>query len=362
MPPDFHMLVSANVTGSPEIVKKLIQPYHEALKGNPIPQSSLQRQASLHARYMIVNDSTRTMTVMPGDWRVVESIVVPPEFALEINAGTTLQFGQQAGIISRGALRFKGTNESAIKLQGIDSGDWFGVAVLNANDHSTLSQVTISGTRGMNLSGWSLTGGVSFYKSDVTISDSSFEDSRGEDALNIIHSDFTLNNVSMVRTASDAFDADFSTGEVVGGTYRDIGLAGGGDAIDISGSQISVSKVRFLNIDDKALSVGEGSQMTAFDIEIDGVGTGAASKDGSSLKLNSSTIRNAQIAGLMAYVKKPEFGSGGRIIATSMEFGEGFDLARVQKGSFISIDDREIETIDIDVDDMYRTVMKKGLN
>jgi len=362
IPANYQLLVSAKVSGSQEIVKKVVAPYYEALQSNPVPQSSLQHQASLHSQYLMVNSPAYTMTIKPGIWQVGETIVVPQDFVLEISAGTTLQFGQQAGIVSRGALRFRGTRENAIKLQGINSGDWFGVAVLNANDQSTLSHVVISGTRGMNLSGWGLTGGVTFYKSNVAISDSNFEDSRGEDALNIIHSKFTLNNVSMVRTASDAFDADFSTGEVVGGTYRDIGLAGGGDAIDISGSQISVSKVRFLNIDDKALSVGEGSQMTAFDIEIDGAGTGAASKDGSSLKLNSSTIRNAQIAGLMAYVKKPEFGSGGRLIAMSMEFGEGFDFARVQKGSFISIDDSEIESIDIDVDDMYQTVMKKGLN
>lgn len=212
----------------------------------------------------------------------------------------------------------------------------------------------------MVISGWQLTGGVTFYKSDVIISDSLLEDSRGEDALNIIHAKFTLNNVSIRKTASDAFDADFATGSVIGGSYEEIGLAGGGDAIDVSGSDITVENTRFTKVDDKAISVGEQSKLQASGLDIDGVGTGAASKDGSVLELTSSKIYNARVAGLMAYIKKPEFGPG-RIAATAIDFGDGFEKTRAQKRSVISIDNNEIETIDINVKDMYKTVMKKGL-
>ena len=63
----------------------------------------------------------------------------------------------------------------------------------------------------------------------------------------------------------------------------------------------------------------------------------------------------------MAYIKKPEYGPG-RIIASSIQFGDGFEKTRVQKESYVSIDDIEVKTVDIDVNDMYRTIMKKGLN
>ena len=96
-------------------------------------------------------------------------------------------------------------------------------------------------------------------------------------------------------------------------------------------------------------------------MDINGTGTGAASKDGSNLELKASRIQNAHVAGLMAYIKKPEFGPGS-ITASAIDFGDGFEKARVQKGSHIKIDDREVDTVDIDVNDMYKTIMKKGLN
>ena len=68
----------------------------------------------------------------------------------------------------------------------------------------------------------------------------------GGGPINIINTDF-------VSTISDAFDADFSVGEVEGGIFRDIGKAGGGDAIDISGSKVSVSGTFFENVNDKIL-------------------------------------------------------------------------------------------------------------
>ena len=245
-------------------------------------------------------------------------------------------------------------------LEGINGSDWHGIVVLNAADTSILSHVLIRETKGMDSPGWSLTGGVTFYNSDVIVKDSIFEDSRGEDALNIVHSNFTLENVTIRKTASDAFDADFSTGSVLGGLYQDIGLAGGGDAIDISGSNITVENTRFVNIDDKSLSVGEQSPMQAPGVDINGTGTGAASKDGSNLVLKSSGIHNVHVAGLMAYIKKPEFGPG-RITASTIDFGDGFEKVRAQKGSAIIIDNNIVETVDIDVKDMYKTVMKKGL-
>jgi len=320
----------------------------------------LQQQASNHNQYLVADKSTGTMTIKPGKWRVDESIVVPKDAVLKIGADTRLQFASNAGIISHGGLQFEGKEKSRVRLEGINGSSWQGVVVLNASNASTLSHVLIKETKGMVSPGWELTGGVTFYNSNVTIKDSIFEDSRGEDALNIVHSSFTLENVTIRKTASDAFDADFSTGAVLGGLYQDIGLAGGGDAIDISGSNITVENTRFVNIDDKSLSIGEQSIMQAAGVDINGTGTGAASKDGSKLKLKSSKIRNAHVAGLMAYIKKPEFGPG-HITASSIDFGDDFEKARAQKRSSITIDNNEVEAVDIDVKDMYKTVMKKGL-
>ncbi|GMR01411.1 MAG: CotH kinase family protein [Gammaproteobacteria bacterium] len=358
---DYHLEVTAKVRGALEVVRTGVSPYYSALKRNPTPDSTLQQQALIHKRYLMTDAAAGTMVIKPGQWKVEESIVVPKNTVLKIGSATTLKFARNAGIISHGHVQFSGKENNMVILQGIKGDDWQGVAVLNADEKSTLSHVWIRGAKGMDVSGWALTGGVTFYKSEVSILYSIIEDSRGEDALNIVHSSFTLKNVSIKKTASDAFDADFSTGTVVGGLYENIGLAGGGDAIDVSGSKITIENTRFENIDDKAVSVGERSHIQATGLDINGTGTGAASKDASVLELSSSKIRNARVAGLMAYVKKPEYGTG-QIIASKIEFGDGFVKARAQKGSTISIDGNEIEAIDIDVKDMYKTVMKKGLH
>jgi len=360
-----HLEVKANIQGYNFSRTTTAQNSFPALDKNPMPSSSIRELLDRHP-YMFLSDESITINVRPGEWQVDGNIVIPDGYGLIIPAGTTLQFERGASLVIYGVARFQGTAAAPIVLEGkstkIDGkGEWQGLAIYNAPERSLWSYVTVRNTTGISWPLWKLTGGVTFYKSDVTINDSNFEDSRGEDALNIVHSNFTLENVSIINTASDAFDADFSTGSVLGGLYQDIGLAGGGDAIDVSGSKIMVENTRFVNINDKAVSVGERSEFIASGLDINGTGTGAASKDASNLELKSSKILNARVAGLMAYIKKTEYGPG-RITASSINFGGGFEKARVQKGSYISVDGSEVQTVDIDVNEMYKTVMKKGLN
>jgi len=108
------------------------------------------------------------------------------------------------------------------------------------------------------------------------------------------------------------------------------------------------------------LSVGERSEMKASDVFIEQTGTGAASKDGSNLNISNTTIIQANNAGLMAYVKKPEFGYA-HIEASNLTFIATASQARAQKGSVIFIDGKPVESEDVDVEQLYKTVMKKGL-
>ena len=207
---------------------------------------------------------------------------------------------------------------------------------------------------------WTLTGGINFYASDVDIRDSRFVDSHGEDALNIISSEFMIDGLTIDGTASDAFDSDFSNGSVVNSTFVNVGKAGGGDAVDVSGSLISVTASEFRDVSDKALSVGEQSEMEASQIRMRNVGTGAASKDGSLLRLSDSNIDGASFAGFTAYIKKPEFGPA-RIEASGVTISNTETPALAQTGSAVVVDGEPIETIDVNVDALYDTIMRKGL-
>jgi hypothetical protein len=194
----------------------------------------------------------------------------------------------------------------------------------------------------------------------VLINNCRFFDSRGEDALNIIQSEFEIYNSDIRGTASDAFDADFSNGLIEGGLFADIGKAGGGDAIDVSGSQIIVRGTRFENVSDKALSVGEASSMQASTVIINSVGTGAAAKDGSQLTLSDSVINAASFAGLTAYIKKSEYGPA-RVESQNVRMIAVERPVLAQTGSVVTVDGVVAETSDVDVDALYETVMKPGL-
>jgi len=338
--------------------------YHPSLSKNPIPVSTADDQLARHP-FLKLDIEQRAFTIRAGTWQLRESLIVPPGFSLSMQAGTTLRFFPKQALIAHGAVNLKGTREAPVVLEGIpaddnDTGVWQGLVVLDAEDRSKWSHVEIRDTSGIDLNDWQLTGGVTFYQSDINIEHARFRGNRGEDAINVIRSNFNFTDVQIVDTVSDAFDFDFSRGEVKGGLISDIGKGGGGDAIDISGSKIEVIGTRLVNISDKALSVGERSEMTTRNISIEKAGIGAASKDSSILRIENSSIRHSHHADLMAYIKKPEYGHAS-IEAKGLTFAGALPRARAQKGSTITLDGVPVENEDIDVQQLYDSIMRKGL-
>ncbi len=87
----------------------------------------------------------------------------------------------------------------------------------------------------------------------------------------------------------------------------------------------------------------------------------AVSKDGSFLSLTDAKIKSASKAGLMAYIKKSEYGTAS-IEATNIKM-EAVDLfAIAQKGSHIYINGSHIEETDLNVKSLYATQINSGLN
>ena len=290
-------------------------------------------------------------------------MILPRGSSLQIEPGTTLRFAPQAFLLVRGPVSFVGTADQPIVFEGLAASDgnaaWQGIVVMEATAPSEWAHVTIRSTSGIRYPSWSLTGGVTFYYSDIKMNKVQFTGNVGEDALNIIHSNFELDDIGISDTASDAFDSDFSAGTIRGSRFQDIGQIGGGDAFDLSGSDVTMTDTKFIHINDKALSVGENSKLTADRIVVEDVGTGAASKDRSELHIANSTIKGARVAGLLAYIKKREYGPA-RLTAENTIITDSEIPAKVQTGSFLSQDGKTVETEDLDVDALYETVMRRG--
>lgn len=354
---DLSLTIRSRLRNGTESVVTNAQPGFFPLAESPLPQSDVAGLLSRHA-FLALSGNRQEIVVAEGQWQVLHSIVVPRTHALRIPGGTTLQFGPDAGLVAYGHLTFDGTAAKPVILEGLSdagTGTWPGIVVHDAGERSAWKHTTVRGTRGVRWAAWDWTGGTTFYRSDVSLSNCSFVGNQAEDALNIIHSDFEMIDVNFLRSASDAFDSDFSTGTVRGGSYRNIGIAGegGGDGLDVSGSELTVHGTYFSNIRDKAISVGERSRVTATGIRAEHCGICAVSKDDSTLEIIDSTISRANIAGLMSYVKKPEYGPAA-LIGKRIDILDTDTPAQAQHGSRLELNGENIKTQALDIDALYQ--------
>jgi hypothetical protein len=289
------------------------------------------------------------LSALPGVHAVAGDLVLPDGVALVLAPGTTLRFEHGAVLLATAPLRFEGTTREPIVLEPAEGAEtWEGVVVLGAGARSTWSDVTVRDTTAVARGGWILTGGVTFYRSPVTLLRCHFDGTQAEDGLNVFAADILLELVTFSGCRSDSFDGDFVTGEVRNCTFRD-GLA---DGLDVSGSDILVQGCRFVNLADKACSIGEQSRARIVGGEALDVGLGIAAKDASEVEVTGMTIA-ARGYGLAAFVKKPEYGPA-RLIARDVDVrAGGLGRAIAQTGCVLELDGVEIATQDVDVEASY---------
>ncbi|MBU0756099.1 MAG: hypothetical protein KJ645_13230, partial [Planctomycetes bacterium] len=190
---------------------------------------------------------------------------------------------------------------------------------------------------------------ITFYHSPVTLIDCRIEGTRAEDGLNIFGTDMFMERVGFSGCASDSLDCDFVTGEVNDCLFE----SGAADGADFSGSRIQVKGCRFVDLGDKALSVGEKTCCKVQECRAERVSIGLASKDLSQVELNDFTFSDVRNFVIAVYVKKPEFGPS-RVVARNLVYPS--ELVRpflVQQGCVLTVDGKEIPTEDFDVEKLY---------
>jgi hypothetical protein len=208
--------------------------------------------------------------------------------------------------------------------------------------------VVVDKTTGIERDGWMLTGGITFYESPVWIQYSSIGHNFGEDALNLVRSRFTLNQVEFLYTYSDAFDGDFVDGLVKNCSFHNIT----GDGLDLNGSEVRVNNSTFTQIEDKAISAGENSHITINNSKFTDINIGVASKDLSRVSLGSSTIDTAREVALAVYIKKQQYGPAS-ITASDVEILNTDKVGLCQMGSSLLIDDKPWGCEQLDIQKLY---------
>ena len=294
---------------------------------------------------------SNTFEIKQGSWSIDKPIIVNGD--LHILPGVNLQFSKDAYIIVKGSLTAIGGEANPIILKAI-SDSWKGIYVLNADKKSHLKNVNISNLSALEDELLKLTGGVTFYKSDVNFENVKIDDVKAEDALNIVESKFSLSSVYINNTVSDGLDSDFSKGNVSNSQFSNIG----GDALDFSGSNISIETTETNNIKDKAVSAGEKSTLTIKNSTFNKIGVGVASKDGSSVIMSNTAISNYALYGAMTYLKK-DFYDMPNLAINNSSVSNGRAYIR-QTGTSMTVDGVDIPETKISVKKLYKTkVMAK---
>ena len=252
--------------------------------------------------FLETNENSKIIDIIPGKWIVNKTIVFPAGYTIKCYGDVELNLVNNSSIISYSPLYFSGTKTNPILVHSVDNTGQ-GIITIDANERSVLNNVEFIGLSNPESFGWSVTGAITFYQSDVNIMNCQFKRNRSEDYLNIVRSNVVIDSSKFIEVFSDAFDGDFVNGEVTNCLFQ----LSGNDGVDVSGSEIKLDKIVFLNIGDKAVSIGEDSKCLASNLDIQFANVGIASKDKSVLLADNINIYNSE-AGIVVYQKKSEFG------------------------------------------------------
>jgi hypothetical protein len=141
------------------------------------------------------------------------------------------------------------------------------------------------------------------YKGQVELNFVKVFDSKSEDAVNIVSSNFHIDELHIDGAFSDGLDIDFGIGDIVRSTIQNTG----NDALDFSGSTIHIADVKCMGYNDKGVSVGEYSNVDINGLYLENGRYGLVSKDLSVVKAENVELRSLDV-GALIYRKKPEFG------------------------------------------------------
>lgn len=154
-----------------------------------------------------------------------------------------------------------------------------------------------------------LTGCVTFY--NVIFEDVNIKTSKQscEDSLNIMNSTGQLNEINIRDSLFDGFDIDFSNLII-----NDINVTNSGnDCLDISNSSTSIESLKLNICSDKAISIGELSQVEMKKVQITNSKTAISVKDSSKSIVENLSANNVDYCYTL-YRKKQEFGPSKLII------------------------------------------------
>lgn len=193
---------------------------------------------------------------------------------------------------------------------------------------------------------------LTFFNSDLQISNLKLMNFKAEDQINIIDSKFSINKSYFSNSLSDMIDIDNGEGEIKNITVENCG----NDCLDFSSTKAKLENIYILNSKDKGISIGENSNIKLKNIEIKNCGQIClASKDSSLVEIKNIKFDNSFI-GITSYNKKNIFDYGNVKIFGKLEYSKVAHPFIQEKKNSIVFDSL---SNDVFIDDLSNYIQKK---
>tara|TARA_Y100000591_G_scaffold331742_1_gene366617 strand:+ start:3089 stop:5431 length:2343 start_codon:yes stop_codon:yes gene_type:complete len=150
-----------------------------------------------------------------------------------------------------------------------------------------------------------LSGCLNIYDSSIENLKVYTNNTKCEDALNLVRTDGSIGNLKISNALFDGLDADFSNLNIENIEV----INSGNDCMDFSYGQYFLNKLNLSKCSDKAISTGEGSNLEVNNFIINESLIGIASKDSASVNSSDGSIKNVDKC-FSLYKKKQEFNGG----------------------------------------------------
>ena len=340
----YELSIQYRIAGLERVSGASIIPYQKEGK----VEDDLFRTAGFinNHKSIIVNEVNKEISFSKDSVVISSPLVVDKGYTLKLNPGAVVNIIEDGKIISHSPLNFIGTRNKPIIVCSLDDkGE--GLLVLSTHKKSTLKHVVFDNLRSPTQGDWGVTGAVTFYESPVDLQHVVIKNNKSEDALNVVRTNFTMNQVAISNTQSDAFDGDFVNGSILNCQFNNLG----NDAIDVSGSDLLIRDVTITNAGDKGLSAGENSKMKINGVEISDSAIAVAGKDLSIVNAKNLKISRTKL-GFTAFQKKPEFGPS-EINVNGISMSEIETNYLIESSSSLFVDNKKIETTQNVKDRMY---------
>ena len=269
-----------------------------------------------------------------GDHDIIKDIVVNKNQKLIIKEGANLFLWPNVSIYSEGKVLIDGKKEGVRIMNKYPDKPWGNFSILGRNtDGSFIKNASIQGGSTKDIKNILFSGMINFFWNQNILLENLVvnNNSIGDDTIHFTKSNGRINNLKIYDCLSDCIDMDYSSYDI-----KNLDCTNSSnDGLDLMESFVKGFNLNFSKNMDKAISVGEASNLSVENLLISNSNIGVASKDDSNVDLVNVTIKNSNI-GLDSYRKNSRYASSGKIRVRNKNFIDNkLDLRFINKSKVL---------------------------